>query len=334
MKDILKIENLTVSFPLEKNLFGKTTKKLTALRKINLEVKKGEVMGIVGESGCGKTTLAKAIVGLYPIDKGSIIFDEQHKIHTCKTYDEWKAIRKDMQFIFQDPVSSLDPMLRIEDIILEPLHVFFPELSYEEKQKRIREMMKKVGLSEMILYRFPHELSGGQCQRVGIARALISNPKFLICDESISALDLSVQAQILNLLKKLQKEMNLSMIFISHNLSIIKYIADRVTVMYLGNIVEQALCHTIYAHQYHPYTKALFESIPSISSQEDFFERETLFGDMPSPINPPSGCPFRTRCKYLKTKCIDCKPALEKYPELNRSVACHYQLQPDEHLAD
>ena len=334
MKNILKIENLIVSFPLKKNLFGKTTKKLTALRKINLEVKEGEVMGIVGESGCGKTTLAKTIVGLNTVDKGSIIFDEKYKLHTFKTHDEWKKVRKDMQFIFQDPISSLDPMLRIEDIILEPLHVFFPELSYEEKQIRIREMIKKVGLSEMILYRFPHELSGGQCQRVGIARALISNPKFLICDESISALDLSVQAQILNLLKKLQKEMNLSMIFITHNLSIIKYIADRVTVMYLGNIVEQSLCSRIFTHQYHPYTKALFESIPSISSQEDFFEKETLFGDMPSPINPPSGCPFRTRCKYLKTKCIDCKPTLENYPESNRSVACHYQIQPEANLVD
>lgn len=330
MKNILKIENLTVSFPIEKNIFGKVTKKLTALRKISLEIKEGEVMGIVGESGCGKTTLAKAIVGLYEVERGSIIFDEKYKIHDCNTYDEWRAIRKDMQFIFQDPVSSLDPMLRIEDILLEPLHVFYPKLSYEEKQKKIYEIMKKVGLSEMILYRFPHELSGGQCQRVGIARALISNPKLLICDESISALDLSVQAQILNLLKKLQKEMNLSMIFISHNLSIIKYIADRVTVMYLGNIVEQALCNRIFSHQYHPYTKALFESIPSLSSsQEDFFEKETLYGDIPSPIKPPSGCPFRTRCKFLKTKCIDYKPTLEYFPESNRSIACHYELKPE-----
>ena len=328
MKNILQIENLTVSFPLEKDLFGRTTKKITALRKINLDVKEGEIMGIVGESGCGKTTLAKAIVGLNEIESGSIIFDEQYKIHKCTEYEEWKKIRKDMQFIFQDPVSSLDPMLRVEDILLEPVHVFSPELSYEEKQKKILEMMKKVGLNEMILYRFPHELSGGQCQRIGIARALITNPKFLICDESISALDLSVQAQILNLLKKLQKEMSLSMIFISHNLSVIKYIADRVTVMYLGDIVEQAVCNSIFSHQYHPYTKALFDSIPSFTSSKNFFENEALDGDMPSPINPPSGCPFRTRCKFVKTKCLDNKPALEKFEEANRSVACHYQLEP------
>lgn len=332
MKNILKIENLTVAFPLEKDFLGRVKKKLVALRGINLEIREGEIMGIVGESGCGKTTLAKAIVGLYEIESGSIVFDEKYKIHKCKKYEDWKNIRKDMQFIFQDPVSSLDPMLRVEDILLEPVDVFFPELSYDEKQKKILDMLKKVGLSEMILYRFPHELSGGQCQRIGIARALLPNPKLLICDESISALDLSVQAQILNLLKKLKKEMNLSMIFISHNLSVIKYIADRVTVMYLGDIVEQALCNRIFYHQYHPYSKALFDSIPSIHPTNTFLENEALEGDIPSPINPPSGCPFRTRCKYVKTKCIDSKPQLITFEESNRSVACHYQLKTESDL--
>jgi oligopeptide transport system ATP-binding protein len=227
MKDILKIENLTVSFPLEKNLFGKTTKKLTALRKINLEVKEGEVMGIVGESGCGKTTLAKAIVGLYPIDKGSIIFDEQHKIHTCKTHDEWKAIRKDMQFIFQDPVSSLDPMLRIEDIILEPLHVFFPELSYEEKQKRIREMMKKVGLSEMILYRFPHELSGGEQQRVSIARALLNHPCAILADEPTGNLDQENGELVLAILDEIRRQNKTAIIISTHNMQWMDFFPGR-----------------------------------------------------------------------------------------------------------
>jgi oligopeptide transport system ATP-binding protein len=328
MKNILQIENLTVSFPLEKDFLGRTKKKIMALRKINLHLKEGETMGIVGESGCGKTTLAKAIVGLHEIETGSIIFAEQYKIQKSTKYEDWKKIRKDMQFIFQDPVSSLDPMLRIGDILLEPVHIFFPELSYEEKQKKILDMLKKVGLNEMILYRFPHELSGGQCQRIGIARALITNPKFLICDESISSLDLSVQAQILNLWKKLQKEMNLSMIFITHNLSVVRYIADRVTVMYLGEIVEQSLCNRIFSHQYHPYTKALFDSIPSLSPTKNFFENDALKGDMPSPENPPSGCSFRTRCRFFKTKCIDHKPALENFEESNRSVACHYQLEP------
>ena len=325
MKDILKIENLTVSFPLEKNLFGKTTKKLTALRKINLEVKEGEVMGIVGESGCGKTTLAKAIVGLYPIDKGSIIFAEQHKIHTCKTHDEWKAIRKDMQFIFQDPVSSLDPMLRIEDIILEPLHVFFPELSYEEKQKRIREMMKKVGLSEMILYRFPHELSGGMQQRVMIAMALASNPSILVADEPTTALDVTIQAQILDLLKQLRDEQGMSIILVTHNLGIVAEMADRVCVMYAGRVAETAPVRELLENPQHPYTKALLKAVPVLGGDKK--RLSTIPGTVPMPADFPPGCRFCDRCElFSKTENAPCRDKVPPFKEVmpGHFCACHF----------
>ncbi len=330
MKKILQIENLTVSFPLKRDLLGRVKEKVTALNKIDLEVLEGETMGVVGESGCGKTTLAKTIVGLNDIEKGSIIFDEKHKIHKFQKHDDWKDVRKDIQFIFQDPVSSLDPMVQVEDALFEPLDIFYPQVSYERKEEMIQEMIKKVGLNEVVLYRYPHELSGGQCQRVGIARALITKPKLLICDESISALDLSVQAQVLNLLKRLQKEMNLSMIFITHNLSVVRYIADKITVMYLGKIVEQAPSQDIFAHQCHPYTKALFDSIAPLHPSEDFFTKETLEGEIPSVSNPPSGCPFRTRCKFCTSRCIDEAPELETLEEQDRSVSCHFKLEEQE----
>lgn len=317
---ILKVQNLSVEFPITGGLFNRVINTVKAVNNVSFEVKKGEIIGIVGESGCGKSTLAKALVGLAPIKNGSILFNNQINLAKFKTDGQWRKVRKDIQMIFQDPIASLDPRMTIGNIIAEPLKILYSGLSKQQIKTKVLDMMSKVGLNVSHYDRYAHEFSGGQCQRIGIARALISNPKLLICDEPVSALDVSIQAQVVNLIKQLQKDMNISVLFIAHDLSIIKHISDRIFVMYLGNIVESAITHDLYTYPKHPYSVALLKSIllPKVNKQS---LNNILEGELPSPLDPPRGCPFRTRCNCVVEKCSVTKPVLQTMEKGNK-VAC------------
>ena len=324
---ILRISNVFVQFPVATNIFGVVTKTLNAVNGISFDVTYGETVGIIGESGCGKSTLAKALVGLNKITSGSVILDNQHKLHTYKRQRDWWNAYEDIQMIFQDPIASLDPCMTVGDIISEPLTQLYDDLNGKEIKDEVMAMLKKVNLNEFYYDRYVHELSGGQCQRVGIARALICKPKLLVCDEPISALDVSVQAQIINLLKDLKAESGLTVLFITHNLSVLKHISDRILVFYLGNIVEVAETKNIYTSPHHPYTLSLLNAIPTPIPDENFFNRNFIEGELPSPLNPPCGCLFRLRCKRATVKCIEDKPVLKPINNDESSyVACHYPI--------
>ena len=301
--------------------FGSRKRTLKAVDGVSFTLGTGETLGIVGESGCGKSTLARGILGLVPLQSGSVRLDGEE----LTTLDR-KTLRKrrqKMQIIFQDPLASLDPRMTVQEIISEPLLALRPELSRQDRSHMVANMMDRVGLLPSQINRYPHEFSGGQCQRIGIARALILRPKLLICDEPVSALDVSIQAQIVNLLMDLQEEMGLSMLFISHDLSIVKQISHRVMVMYLGRCVEIAEREALYARPRHPYTRALIESIPI--PDPDIERRKTgipLQGDLPSPLYPPSGCTFRTRCPRAADLCSREVPELEE-TNPGHGVACH-----------
>ena len=280
----------------------------------------GETLGIVGESGCGKSTLARALLNLVPAKSGSIVWQDQEMLGASATI--WQRLRKDVQMIFQDPLASLDPRMTIGQIIAEPLQTHLPQLTPAEVMQKVRAMMEKVGLTEQQINRYPHEFSGGQCQRIGIARALVLEPKLVICDEPVSALDVSIQAQIINLLMELQSQMGLALIFIAHDLAVVRHISQRVMVMYLGRTMELAGKQAIYEHPSHPYTQALLSAIPTPDPRRERHKKlQLLQGDLPSPINPPSGCIFRTRCPKAVANCAVQTPALRAL-NAQTQVAC------------
>ncbi|MGV6989565.1 murein tripeptide/oligopeptide ABC transporter ATP binding protein OppF [Testudinibacter sp. P80/BLE/0925] len=318
---LLDVNNLSVHFKIkqDKKSFFAKPQTLKAVNGVSFKLYQGETLGVVGESGCGKSTLARAIIGLVKSAGGAMAW--LGKDLSKQNAKEWKALRNDIQMIFQDPLASLDPRMTIGDIIAEPLKVYQPHLSRQEVKSKVQAMMQKVGLLPNLINRYPHEFSGGQCQRIGIARALIIEPKLIICDEPVSALDVSIQAQVVNLLKSLQKEMGLSLIFIAHDLSVVKHISDRVLVMYLGNAVELGDYRAVYQDTKHPYTKALMSAVPIADPKLERNKKiQLLEGDLPSPINPPSGCVFRTRCPLADSHCALEKPNL--IGDISHLVAC------------
>ena len=321
---IMQVENLKVHFDVssEGDMPWTKRKKLQAVNGVSFELKSGETLGIVGESGCGKSTLARAIISMVPAETGRVLWFGKDLLALQKT--EMRKHRKEIQMIFQDPLASLNPRMTIGEIIAEPLKTHYPKTSKADIKARVEDVMNKVGLLENLINRYPHEFSGGQCQRIGIARALILKPKLIICDEPVSALDVSIQAQVINLLMDLQKEMELTLIFIAHDLSIVKHISTKIMVLYMGNMVELAKSEDIYNHPRHPYTQALISAVPipdpKIEKNKDLILIE---GDLPSPINPPSGCVFRTRCKKAQDICSQEKPELKEAAS-SHEVACHF----------
>ena len=315
---ILEVKNLRKTFPLKKTLTGKVTRELVAVDDVSFTLKAGETLGIVGESGCGKTTLGRAILKLHEPTDGRIIFEGQD-ITDYKSA-QMREIRKKMQIIFQDPYSSLPPRSTVGGILSEPVevHHIVPK---DEVKDYVLDLMDKCGLRDYYYERYPHEFSGGQRQRICIARALSVNPRLVVCDEPVSALDVSIQAQIINLLKKLQNDMGLTYLFISHDLSVVKYISDKIGVMYLGSMVEFGTKEDIFSKPLHPYTQALFSAIPH-PDPDVKMNRIILKGDIPSPANPPSGCRFHTRCPYATEKCKTETPVYKDYGN-GHCAACH-----------
>jgi oligopeptide transport system ATP-binding protein len=298
-----------------------------AVDGVDLEIRRGETLGLVGESGCGKSTLARLITALMPVTAGSITFDGQDI--TRLRGSRLRRVRRKMQMIFQDPFASLDPRMTVGDILQEPLDNFSVG-SVRERHQRVQELLRLVGLNPNFTNRYPHEFSGGQRQRIGIARALAVNPSFIVCDEAVSALDVSIAAQIINLLQDLQREFQLTYLFIAHDLAVVRHLSDRIAVMYLGKVVEAADRNDIYDHPQHPYTKALLSSIPV---PDPVVERDrapiTLKGEIPSPVNPPSGCRFHTRCPIARVPgvCSEVEPPLEPHGAPDQIAACHFAGQ-------
>ena len=315
---LLEVRHLRKTFPMKKTVMGKVTRELVAVDDISFKLMPGETLGIVGESGCGKTTAGRAILKLHEPTGGQIIFDGQDITHYNSA--QMRPIRRQMQIIFQDPYSSLPPRSTVGGILSEPVEVHGIVPKNEVKQY-VLELMEKCGLRDYYYERYPHEFSGGQRQRICIARALSVNPKLVICDEPVSALDVSIQAQIINLLKDLQKQMNLAYVFISHDLSVVKFISDKIGVMYLGAMMEFGTKEAIFTTPLHPYTKALFSAVPNPDPTAKM-QRIKLEGDIPSPANPPKGCRFHTRCPYAKEVCKHVPPEYKEYGE-GHFAACH-----------
>lgn len=313
MSTFLKVNNLKKYFDTPKGL-------LHAVDDVSFKVDKGKTLGIVGESGCGKSTLGRTICHLLDSTDGEIHFEDKNITHLGKR--DLKEIRKDIQMIFQDPFSSLNPRMSVFEIISEPMVIYKTCKDNYELIERTADLMDKVGLSERLINSYPHELDGGRRQRIGIARALALNPKLIICDEPVSALDVSIQAQILNLMQDLQDELNLTYIFITHDLSVVKHISDEILVMYLGNMVEMTSSSQLFKNRYHPYTKALLSAVPKPVIRKKK-ERTLLKGEITSPINPKPGCRFAQRCIYAKDKCYKVQPEFKMTGE-NHYVACHY----------
>ncbi len=291
-----------------------------AVDRVTLNIYKGETLSLVGESGCGKTTLGRTILGVYPKTSGEILYQGQDREKASA--QQKKQFQKDNQMIFQDPYSCLDPRMSIGSIIEEGMKVHF-SMSSSQRQKRCQELLERVGLPREMVSRFPHELSGGQRQRIGIARALATEPEFIVCDEPIAALDSSIQAQVINLLMDLQKELGLTYLFISHDLSMVRHISDRICIMYLGSVVELADAQQIDENPVHPYTRALFSAVPQIDDAGWSSRRIKLEGEIPNPINAPKGCKFCTRCMWAKQICQEQPPQLEEI-EPGHFVACHF----------
>jgi oligopeptide transport system ATP-binding protein len=324
---ILSVRDLAVTFDVRPRGAWPWTPplKLQAVGGVNFDLAPGECLGVVGESGSGKSTLARAIVGTVPSSAGRIMF-EGHDLAGLD--DEARRVhRKDVQMIFQDPLAALNPRMTVADIIAEPLVTHFPHTPKAEARARVAELMERVGLLPNLMNRYPHEFSGGQCQRIGIARALILKPKLLLCDEPVSALDVSVRAQVVNLLKELQRDMGISMIFIAHDLSVVKHISDRIVVMYLGRLMETANARTLTTRPRHPYTQALISSVPIPDPVlEKARVRPILEGELPSPMNPPSGCVFRTRCPKAQASCAEARPEILDLGQ-GHLVACPFHAE-------
>lgn len=318
---ILKATGIKKYFPIKKGLLLRHMADVKAVDDVSLTVRKGETLGLVGESGCGKSTLGRTLIRLYEPTAGTIEFEGQNFL-SAKGSALRKA-RKDIQMIFQDPYASLDPRMTVGQIIEQPF-VIHNLLNPAERETRVKELLSLVGLRPSHINRYPHEFSGGQRQRISIARAIALNPKLIICDEPVSALDVSIQAQILNLLKDLQEKLGLTYIFISHDLSVIEHVCDRVAVMYLGKIVEIADRETLFKAPQHPYTQALLGSIPTIGQGKKKMQK-ILTGEIPSPINPPSGCTFHPRCAFKTDRCAQEVPQLSGTSESHQS-ACFYKL--------
>ncbi len=313
---LLRVEGLKTYYPLKKGIISRTVGHVKAVDGVSFEIFPGETLGLVGESGCGKSTLGRTLIRLETPTEGSITFQDQ--MISCYSQKQMKSIRSDVQMIFQDPYSSLNPRKRIKDILAEPLLVH-RIAGAGNVQKRVDELLELVGMPKSYKNRYPHEFSGGQRQRIGIARALSLNPKLIICDEPVSALDVSIQSQILNLLKDLQKELDLTYLFIAHGLGAVKYISDRICVMYLGKIVEIATAEQLFREPRHPYTRALLQAYPKPNPHLRSSQRIILQGDMPSPADPPSGCRFHPRCPLAQAICRTQEPLLEGS---DHSVAC------------
>ena len=315
---LLEVRHLRKAFPIKKSLTGKVLQELVAVDDVSFKLHAGETIGIVGESGCGKTTMGRTILKLHPSNGGQIIFDGEDI--TNYSTKQMRDIRTKMQIIFQDPYSSLPPRSTVGGILSEPVKVHKIVSKYEVKDY-VLDLMDKCGLRDYYYERYPHEFSGGQRQRICIARALSVNPKLVVCDEPVSALDVSIQAQIINLLKELQQSMNLAYLFISHDLSVVKFISDKIGVMYLGSMMEFGSKEDIFSNPLHPYTKALFSAIPS-PNPDVKMNRIALTGDIPSPANPPNGCRFHTRCPYAMEICKHVTPEYKEY-EKGHCAACH-----------
>jgi len=309
MEKILEIKNLNIVFETHAGT-------VYAIQDISFDLKAGETLAIVGESGSGKSTTGRTVLRLTEPTAGQVFYNKENIFDLSKR--EMRPVRKDMQMVFQDPFSSLNPRIRIGQTIEEPL-VIHSIGNANERRERVFEMLDKVGMQSEHYYRFPHEFSGGQRQRLGLARALIVNPKIVICDEPVSALDVSIQSQVINLLKEMQAELNLTYLFITHDISVVRYISDRIGVMYLGKLVEEAPTESLFAEPLHPYTQALFSAVPGRGKKR---ERIVLKGEIPSPLNPPSGCVFHTRCPHVMDRCkVDIPEKREMSPR--HYVACH-----------
>ncbi len=320
---LVSLRDLTKHFPVGSGLFGKKDQIVKAVDGISLDIFPGETIGLVGESGCGKSTTGRMIVGLSQPTSGEILFEGKR----LSDYKNKKELGKNLQMIFQDPYSSLNPRMTVANIIAEPL--FLHKLgSKKEIKKRVDELLERVGLASYHGTRYPIEFSGGQRQRIGIARALALGPKLIVCDEPVSALDVSIQAQILNLLKEIQQDLGLSYIFIAHGIQAVKHISDKIAVMYLGRIIEFAETEELFESPRHPYTNALFSAVPQLNPEMRERERIILKGDLPSPSNPPKGCHFHTRCPVAMEKCKSIAPALIP-TSLNSLTACLLVQEPE-----
>lgn len=322
-KDVLvKVNNLVKNFSVT-NSNGSKKSVVQAVSNVSLEIYRGETLSLVGESGCGKSTLGRLLINLIQPTYGSVMFDETDLVGLKS--NEMRELRKKMQIIFQDPYASLNPRMNICQIISEPLETHKIYKTKKENENRVKELMEKVGIRKEFINRYPHQFSGGQRQRIGIARALALNPELIVCDEPVSALDVSIQSQILNLIHDLQEEFNLTYLFISHDLSVVRYISDRVCVMFLGKICEIGNTEDIYERPLHPYTKFLIEAVPKPDPKLRKEDKKILTGEIPSPVNPPSGCRFRTRCPYAKDICSESEPEMKNYKD--RYAACHFVLE-------
>ena len=321
---ILRVEDLRVWFPIYKGVIPRRAGEVRAVDGVNLHVHAGETLGVVGESGCGKSTLGKAIMNLVPITTGHVWFQpegEERVDLAPLTRSAMRPYRRHIQMVYQDPHSSLNPRLSVEEIIEEPLKIHQPGSNRNERRERIGWLLEKVGLRDDQAQRYPHEFSGGQRQRIGIARALATQPEIIIADEPVSALDVSIQAQVINLLMDLQDEFGLTFVFIAHDISVVEHISHRVAVMYLGNVVEVGDTETIMRNAQHPYTRALLSAVPRPDPDGSRAQRVVLQGDVPSPLRKPSGCPFRTRCPIAKPDCAEALPPLEER-DPGHLVAC------------
>ena len=317
---LIRIEDLMMHFPIYRGIFQKQVGAVRAVDGISFSIKRGETLGLVGESGCGKSTTGRAILQLYRPTAGHVFYEDQDL--TLLKGEELRHMRRKMQMIFQDPYASLNPRMTVGDIVGEPL-IVHNVASGKEVQDRVENLLELVNMNPSFASRYPHEFSGGQRQRIGVARALALQPAFIVCDEPISALDVSIQAQVINLLEDLQSEFNLTYLFIAHDLSMVRHISDRVAVMYLGIIAEIADRNTLYANPLHPYSKALLSAVPIPDPViEKDRSRIILEGDVPSPVNPPSGCHFRTRCPIAKAICAEQTPVLREV-EPGHFAACH-----------
>ena len=313
---LVEVQGLKQYFPVASGLFSK--KYVKAVVDVSFYVNKGETLGLVGESGCGKTTTGRSILRLHEPTAGKIIYDG-----TDITHVNMRPYRKKMQIVFQDPYASLNPRMTIRDIVGEPIDIHKLAKDKKEREQMIIESLRRVGLNSDHAGRYPHEFSGGQRQRIGIARALAVNPQFIVCDEPVSALDVSIQAQIVNMYEELQQELGLTYLFIAHDLSVVKHISDRIGVMYLGKMVELASSNELTFHPVHPYTQSLISAIPIPDPQKARANKRIILeGDVPSPLNPPSGCRFRTRCKYATAKCAEVEPEFREVSP-GHFAACH-----------